>query len=128
MHADQSTQGPLRNQWAFDYSVGRVLNAARKQLQHQRDRIAWWQQEMDQAEAKLKEKGFEYRRHRHSLGEEVSIVGDPGLAKRVAECEDKIESHRLEAIVYEHWVRALETRGTEDVLSLRIDDIVYFGL
>jgi hypothetical protein len=128
MHSNQPAQGPLRTHWEFDYSVELVLKAARDRVRYHRDRIAWWQQEMDQAEAKLKEKGFEYRRERHSLGEEVSIVGDPGLAKRVAECEEKIQGHRSELIVYEHWVRALETRRAEDTLALRIDDIVYFGL
>jgi hypothetical protein len=86
MQTDRPNQGPLKSHWEFQYPVERVLGAARNQAKHRKDRLAWWQQELDQSEARLKEKGFEYRKQRHSSGEEVRVVGDPELARRVAEC------------------------------------------
>ena len=49
---------------------------------------------MEQAEAGLVNKGFEYRERRNSSGQELVVVGDPELANRVQECRSSITRHQ----------------------------------
>ena len=126
---DRSTS--LRQTWEFIYQVSEVAEAATRIAQYHAERTAWWETEGNTAEDYLNNKGFEYRERRHSLGEDVEIIGDPELAKRVSECKQKVREHKEQEKLYNTWVRALETvaeRGKSHELKLTIDDIVFFGL
>ncbi len=121
----------LRDAWEFRYRIAAVLEAANGKLAHHQGRMQWWEGELNKADAELKARGFEYRENRTSIGSDLVIVGDPELAKRVRDCRDKISEHRSWTRNYETWVRALAGRAEIDPkaeLSLRIDDIVFFGL
>ena len=86
---------------------------------------------MDQAEAGLVDKGFEYRERRNSLGEELVVVGDPELAKRVSECRNSIQRHKERKQEYETWQRVLDAQKRHDdtaELPLKYADVEYFGL
>lgn len=120
-----------RQGWEFVYQASAVAAAAEKLARHHRDRIAWWQAESQKAEALLKKKGFEYREHIHTLGKDVEIVGDPGLAKRVTQCKQKIGEHGEKEDHFASWARALRgaaKRGKAQELTLTIEDVLFFGL
>ena len=121
----------LREKWVFRYKPSEVLAAAEKQVKHHIERAKWWEAEADKAEGLLKKKGFEYRSHHNSLGEEIKIVGDPELAQRVAECKEKFQRHQQEQKLFETWTRALKAkteRQPGEELELKIGDVVFFGL
>ena len=120
-----------RNIWTFKYKPAEVLAAAKGRVKHHIKRKEFWNEEYDQAEKQLKEKGFEYRERQSSYEQQVQIVGDPELAQRVTDCRRKIAEHREKLSHYETWVRALEAkveRQPGEELELTIDDVVFFAL
>ena len=121
----------LRGSWDFKYTPTEVLKAVEVKIKHHNDRLDWWTSEQKQAETKLKEKGFDYRKNRHSGGSDVVIVGDPELAKRNADCSSKMREHQRQIKMYNAWVRALTIkvqREPDIPLTLWMNDIVFFGL
>lgn len=128
---EQSDRTAMRETWDFHYKTAKVLEAAEKRAAHHKARYTWWKKELADAEKKLKDKGFEYRQQRRSLGDDLVIVGDPQLAARAAECGRKMEEHLDKRSAYESWVRALAGKAKAEPdgeLVLKIEDVVYFGL
>ena len=120
-----------RQVWVFRYKPSEVLAASKERVKHHIQRGKWWTAEHDKAEDQLKKKGFEYRERQSSYEPRIQIVGDPELAKRVAECREKIAEHREMEKLFETWVRALEAkteRQPGEELELTINDVVFFGL
>ena len=120
-----------RERWQFKFTVGEVLVGVAQKIEHHTCRLAWWENEMDQAEAGLVDKGFEYRERRNSLGEELVVVGDPELAKRVSECRNSIQRHKERKQEYETWQRVLDAQKRHDdtaELPLKYADVENFGL
>ena len=86
---------------------------------------------MDQAEAGLVDKGFEYRERRQSGGAELIVVGDPELANRVRRCRSSISRHKEKKQFLETWNRVLGSRLNQDseaTLLMKYDDVKFFGL
>jgi hypothetical protein len=86
---------------------------------------------MDQAEAGLVDKGFEYRERRQTGGAELIVVGDPELANRVRQCRNSVSRHKENKQFYETWNRVLGSRLKQDseaTLLLKYDDVKFFGL
>ena len=86
---------------------------------------------MDQAEAGLVDKGFEYRERRNSLGEELVVVGDPELANRVKQCQRSVSRHKENKQLFETWSRVLGSQVKQDskaTLLMKYDDVKFFGL
>ena len=120
-----------KEEWEFEYSLEKLLSAADKKSTHHADRLAWWENELEQAEAKLIDKGFEYRERRRTQERAVVIVGDPELAERVNECRNSINRHREHKKEYEMWMRILRLQieqNEDGTLSLKIGDVEFFGL
>ena len=131
MGQNEAEAPDFRSKWIFRYRPAEVLAAAKKKVVHHADRKKWWTEEYAKAEKQLKSKGFEYREHYNSLGRDVQIVGDPELARRAAQCKEKIESHHQRIDSYETWVRALQAKAERqpgEELELKIDDLMFFGL
>lgn len=132
MAADESKQPTSKRQtWEFVYQASTVAQAAERRAKHHGARLAWWEAERKKSEEDLKKKGFEYRQRRYTGGEEIEIVGDPELAKRAADCKQKIRGHAEHRDSYAAWVRALKTvakRGKSRELTLTIEDVLFFGL
>ena len=129
--ATEAKAGPVRQSWEFTYRAAEVLASTKKRVEHHRAREAWWMTEQDQAETALKAKGFEYRASQMSYDDRMVIVGDPQLAARAHECQDKVSEHRAKQREYGSWIRALEGKVTtepDSTLTLRIEDVVFFGL
>jgi hypothetical protein len=121
----------LRPGWDFRYKTAQVLEAAKERAVHHKTRHDWWENEMKDAEKRLKEKGFEYRQEQYSRGADTVIIGDPQLVNRVAECKRKMDWHWKNHTTYEAWVRALDGKAENEPnseLVLKIDDVVFFNL
>jgi hypothetical protein len=130
-HMQEQQITSLRESWDFVYETSQVLAAAQQRVAHHQGRMDWWSAELQTAETKLKEKGFEYREEHRSIGPGVVIVGDPQLASRVTECRRKMEEHSEKLRAYESWVRALsgkEKREHGGTLVLKIQDVEFFRL
>ncbi|EDN65898.1 hypothetical protein BGP_0965 [Beggiatoa sp. PS] len=128
---DEEKIKSLRGSWEFHYAPTEVLKAVEAKIKHHQERLDWWTSEQEQAETKLKEKGFDYRENFRSGGSDVVIVGDPELAKRTKDCSSKVREHQEQIKTYESWVRALTTkvqRAPDTPLTLWMDDILFFGL
>ena len=120
-----------REKWEFAFTVKEVTTALDKRIEHHNSRLAWWENEMEQAEAGLVDKGFEYRERRDSRGEQLVVVGDPELANRVKECRDSVNRHKDKKNYFETWNRVLGSqlkRDSQSTLLLKYDDIKFFGL
>jgi hypothetical protein len=129
--ANDEQAGPVRESWEFVYRTTEVWAAAQERVAHHTARGSWWKSQLDQAEAALKEKGFEYRKSERSFDDSLVIIGDPQLATRAKECQSSITRHREKQQDYTAWVRALEgkaRREPDSELTLRIEDVVFFGL
>ena len=129
----ESNESNLKNRekWEFTFTVKELTNALQNRVEHHNSRLAWWENEMEQAEAGLVDKGFEYRERRNSMGEELVVVGDPELANRVKECRNSINRHKGQKKYYETWNRVLGSqlkRDPQAALRLKYDDIEFFGL
>jgi hypothetical protein len=131
METTDQNKADRRQIWVFRYKPSEVLAAAKERVKHHVQRGAWWIEEHNKAEDKLKKKGFEYRERESSYESHIQIIGDPELAQRVAECRKKVTEHREKQQLYETWVRALKTkreRQPGEELELTISDVVFFGL
>ncbi len=132
MYGDNDeTKVSLRDSWEFKYMPTEVLKAVEIKIKHHKDRLDWWTSEQKQAEIKLKEKGFDYRKNHRSGGSDVVIVGDPELAKRNADCSSKMREHQKQIKMYDSWERALaiKVKREPDIpLTLWMKDILFFGL
>lgn len=120
-----------REKWEFPFTVKEVTTALGKRIEHHNSRLAWWAHEMEQAEAGLVDKGFEYRERQNSRGDELVVVGDPELANRVKECRDSVNRHKDQKHYFETWNRVLDSqlkRDSQSALLLKYDDIKFFGL
>ena len=120
-----------REKWEFTFKVKELTEALSKRVEHHKNRLAWWENEMEQAEAGLVNKGFEYRERRNSSGQELVVVGDPELANRVQECRSSITRHQEQKKYYDTWKRVLESqikRDPQAALQLKYNDIEFFGL
>ena len=120
-----------RDNWEFQFTVAEVMKGVTKKIDHHSTRQAWWENELEQAEAGLKDRGFEYRERRNSAGEELVVVGDPELANRVKECSKSIRRHTDRRQDYETWHRVLASQQAKKdtvFLPLKYGDIEYFGL
>jgi hypothetical protein len=120
-----------REQWEFTFTAREVVVALDKRIEHHTSRLAWWENEMDQAEAGLVDKGFEYR-ERHQTGyAELVVVGDPELANRVKQCRGSVNRHKEKKQFLETWNRVLGSRLKQDseaTLLMKYDDVKFFGL
>jgi hypothetical protein len=131
MEHDITLINSLRGTWQFTYPVSELAKAAQKLKKYHEDRLAWWESEAEQAEAELKDKGFEYRESRFTGGHDVTIVGDPQLSKRVQECKAKISGHKARIYDYGTWDRVFQLNLNQDEkaeLPLKFEDVVFFGL
>ena len=120
-----------REKWEFSFTIEEVTGALNKRIEHHNSRLAWWENEMEQAEAGLVNKGFEYRERRNSAGQELVVVGDPELANRVKECRNSVNRHKDQKNYFETWNRVLGSqlkRDPKSTLLLKYDDVKFFGL
>ena len=120
-----------REQWEFSFTAREVVVALDKRIEHHVSRLAWWESEMEQAEAGLVDKGFEYRERRLSGGDELIVVGDPELANRVKQCRNSLRRHKENKQFFETWNRVLGSRLKQDseaTLLMKYDDVKFFGL
>ena len=119
-----------REQWEFTFTAREAVVALDKRIEHHTSRLAWWESEMEQAEAGLVDKGFEYRERRLSAGNELIVVGDPELANRVKQCQRSVSRHKENKQLFETWNRVLGSRlklDSEATLLLKYDDVKFFG-
>lgn len=115
-----------RSHWHFLFSGKEVAEAAAKKATYHRERLEFWKLEADLAESKLREKGVEFRSYPVTGGEQLNVVLDTDLQKRLQECKSKVRDHETELRRYELWgVACARVHGE---LGLDCDDIEYFGL
>ena len=120
-----------REQWEFTFTAREVVVALDKRIEHHTSRLAWWENEMDQAEAGLVDKGFEYRERHQTGGAGLVVVGDPELANRVKQCQRSVNRHKENKQLFETWNRVLGSQVKQDskaTLLMKYDDVKFFGL
>ena len=129
--SNENKEHKNRDHWEFPFTVSEVVVGVRKRIEHHKSRLAWWESELEQAEAGLKDKGFQYRERRNSMNRELVVVGDADLANRAKQCNDSVGRHRLKIEEFETWKRVLSAQQRHDdsaQLPLKYGDIEYFGL
>lgn len=117
-----------RREWTFQRPAPDLAAAAAKQQQYHHERLTWWEEEREKVNEAIGSAGVQLRRHPVTGGERHEIVIDPTLSGRLAECERKIEQHRLRSDEYARWYAMLKAAGEKTYELTHYDWQFFFGL
>lgn len=125
-----------RTEWEFNYTVARVLEAAKAQLAYYESRLAWWTDKRNETKIKIQAEGIEidesvtagdggkYSTSNNFRGESVTIRND--LVKDLNECVNKVAEHRGRIQIMSGWVEVLGAQPAHGTLILHHDDWLFF--
>jgi hypothetical protein len=123
-----------RNDWTFDHPAHELLLAARRKVDHHRERRAHWEAQRIAWMGKIKEEGLEVHDEGGDFPILTSGVGrrrapdvtvNAELKRQVAECHEKVLAHTDRLQGYLAWIQVLEAHP-DHVLPLQHDDWLYF--
>jgi len=124
-----------RDEWEFEYTASKLAEGAAKQRTHRLDRAEWWTQKKAEVMAEVKESGLEISESIASQigyatssiqgahGPQISVRSD--LQQKLAECQQKIASHKRAAAEYDGWIQVLAA-NPESRLKLQQSDWLFF--
>lgn len=132
MNDPNATKGPLRHGWIFPLPADELASAARRCLQHHEGRLAFWDDELGEADSAFKGGGVTIRvpeeaQQYGTYRGDASVVIDQAKQARVIECQSKVKEHRAKRDEFDRWVRAFD-RATGQSFPLTIDDMNYFRI
>lgn len=114
----------------FTFTANRISEAAKKEAQYHRDRLAYWEQEYDTAVRVVEETvGAKIVRHPVTDGYTVEVVvdhGDPAAYTRMQQSFRKIALHRELAAQYESDFSVYGSQTTS--YQLTREDVRWFRL
>ncbi len=123
-----------RDQWRFEYTAGKIAQAAAAKMKYHAERFDWWRAEREAVLQKIREEGLEIdekivlgysspKARDWENGARVSIRDD--LRSKLEQCQSKLTLHQSKKIEYEGWHQALSA-NPDVALRLNIDDWLYF--
>lgn len=118
-----------RNSWTFEYQVKEVLDACRARMKYHEERIAWWKNERDEVEKKLRDSGVTFNEPTYTGGARLEARLDDTLTSRLAECRTSVNWHENRYNDYEAFEEALFRETAMDnpaTLHLTADDVNFF--
>lgn len=115
-----------RHSWKVKVKASRLAQCCEERMSYHNARIAFWDKERKAAEEELRSKGLQLRHFAVTGGERMEAQLDTGLAKRVSECERRLNEHRS-AIDKFRAYKAFFALSSEEH-DLTADDVLYFNL
>jgi hypothetical protein len=122
-----------RDEWEFEYAVGALAAAAKKQRDFRNSRVKFWEERKEEVMDKIKSTGLtvhesvaEQFSSYSNQGQGARVMVDTTLQKNLDECVGKIRSHRELAKEYEGWVQVLEASPLDNRLKLKHGDWMFF--
>ena len=123
-----------RKEWKFDYTAGKLAEAAKTKHLHHQERFEWWKEKRDQVMAEIRKDGLEIdekialeyvspKRRDWEQGAQVTVRND--LKKDLDECLEKLAYHTGLMNDYYGWQQVLSA-NPEVRLSLDHDDWLFF--
>ena len=123
-----------RKEWKFDYTAGKLAEAAKTKHLHHQERFEWWKEKRDQVMAEISKDGLEIdekialeyvspKRRDWEQGAQVTVRND--LKKDLDECLEKLAYHTGLMNDYYGWQQVLSA-NPEVRLSLDHDDWLFF--
>lgn len=116
-----------REKWEFPLPVGEIQTAVANRLVYHRERLQWWQEEFDKAEAKLKAEGLTFRNYDHTGGRGVEAVVDRSLSDQVGRCQHSIKAHQNKIAEYEAYAFGLSRKQPGELLPMTPNDLRWAG-
>jgi hypothetical protein len=122
----------LRDKWEFKYTARKLAEAARRKLQHHRERLKFWEDAKAKVMTEVRETGIEvsesvagasYSNSTRTHGPQVMVRTD--LQTRLSECHGKILEHNAKVAEYVGWVEVLDG-NPDNQLTLNADDYLFF--
>jgi len=123
-----------RDEWKFDYTAGRLAQAAAEKVAYHQDRLQFWRTTREGVMATIRAEGLEidekivlsFRNPKGrdwDRGAEVMIRND--LQKDLVECLEKLQWHTTKLEEYAGWQQVLEA-NPENRQALDIEDWLFF--
>ncbi len=119
----------LRENWEFEFSAAKLIEAAKKKKANHSERLKFWEGSKEKVMADVRESGIEVSESlatTHSnrgVGPRVMVRND--LQAKLTECHDKIQEHAEKIRAYDGWAQVLEG-NSETRLRLNADDYLFF--
>lgn len=116
-----------RNEWTWQKSATDLANAADSQAHYHGTRVAFWKDQRAQAEQDIHDKGLDVRHRPQTGGDRHEVIVDPELARRLGECDSKIQRHQLSVEEYGQWADALRDAGGRTLELDHADWTFFYG-
>lgn len=121
----------LREKWEFEYTAGKLADAAKLKQESHTKRLEWWEAKKKETIDKVKTSGIEvrdsvaasYSNSKGAFGPKIEI--DDGMQRDLCECQTKILEHTGLIKSYNGWVQVLEG-NKESRLKLSHEDWLFF--
>lgn len=121
----------LRQEWEFEYTAGKLADAAKLKMESHTKRLEWWEAKKKEVMQKVRDSGIEihdsvaasYSNTKGGYGPEIKI--DIGMQRDLSECQSKILEHTALIKSYDGWVQVLEA-NKESRLKLSHEDWLFF--
>lgn len=128
-----------REDWEFSFTIAKVLEGARGQLEFRQGRVKHWTAHQDKIMEEVKEKGLsihipeamklssmQMSNYSTRSRNGAQIMVDPTLQENLNEAWSKIQHHSEKVQEYEGWVQFLQAGKQDDTLKLTHHDWMYF--
>lgn len=122
------TDDGKRNRWTVKVKATTLINRCKERIEHHESRANFWEEEHTAAEKELRESGITLKHVPISGGERVEAALDSSLARRVAECENKVKRHRDAILHFKAFRSFFSLAQHEESFELNADDVLYFNL
>lgn len=121
----------LRQDWEFEYTAGKLAEAAKLKKESHTKRLEWWEAKKKEVMQKVRDSGIEirdsvaasYSNTKGAYGPEIEV--DAGMQRDLCECQSKILEHTNLIKSYDGWVQVLEA-NKESRLKLSHEDWLFF--
>jgi hypothetical protein len=129
--ANEGDRPMRRDEWEFEFSAGKLAEAAMGKKAHHEDRLAFWENAKLKTMHEVKETGIEvnesiasqFSSKTAAYGPQVQVRTD--LQTKLTECYNKMKEHGNKIREYDGWVQVLSANA-EARLKLTADDYLYF--
>ena len=128
------TRTMQRNEWTFEYTAGKLSDAASAKMRHHGERVRFWKSKREEVLATIRAEGLEID-EKLVLGFQTPKSRDWERANRVTvrddlrqhldECLDKLRFHTDQLSQSDGWQQVLAANAERRV-ALTIDDWLFF--